>query len=84
MSIVLYGKNGARQVIKGHVDFAGMEKNGWYRNPDMIPADEPDEDKDFVETEEEQAIRQLAKDEGIKNWHNKKIDNLKKELDLAE
>jgi len=25
-------------------------------------------------------IRQLAKEKGIKSWHNKKIENIKKEL----
>ena len=28
----------------------------------------------------EDNIRQLAKEKGIKSWHNKKIENIKKEL----
>lgn len=48
------------------------------------------EGEETVEAEEVQEIlsdddiRQLAKEKGIKSWHVKKIDNLKKELSKEE
>jgi len=27
-------------------------------------------------------LRQLAKEKGVRNWHNKKIENIKKELEV--
>lgn len=76
MSIVLYGKDGARQIVKDSVDFEAMEKNGWYRKLKMVPEDE----NSFTDEE----IRELAKAEGIEKWDKKHIKTLKKELDLAE
>ncbi|MHA1302988.1 MAG: hypothetical protein ACTSPI_04725 [Candidatus Heimdallarchaeaceae archaeon] len=35
---------------------------------------------DRFETLSNKELRQLAKDEGIKSWHNKKIENILKEL----
>jgi len=52
--------------------------------------DEEDEESIVVEAEEvkeilsDEDIRELAKAKGIKSWHVKKINNLKKELDELE
>jgi hypothetical protein len=88
MAIVLYGKDGARQVIKGHIDFEAFEKKGWYRNPDMIPSDEPE-----IEVTEDEStkddklssddIRLMAEEAGIDGWDTKRIKTLKKELNLG-
>lgn len=37
----------------------------------------PEEVKEILDDED---IRKLAKEKGVKHWHNKKIDNIKKEL----
>lgn len=40
----------------------------------------------FVEADEEEMseeeIRALAKEKGVTNWHNKKLDNIKAELNI--
>jgi hypothetical protein len=38
--------------------------------------------KKVSEKNSEEEIRQLAKSKKIRNWHNKKIENLKKELEV--
>jgi hypothetical protein len=38
------------------------------------------QEKPETETPDEETIRALAKEKGIKNWHNKKIENLLIEL----
>lgn len=50
-----------------------------YDDEDEIPIIEDD-----AEEENEEYIRQLAKEQGIKSWHVKSIDNLKKELSEME
>lgn len=47
------------------------------------PSDDDGEEIDLDELSDEQ-VRQLAKEYGIKSWHNKAIDKLKDELAAAE
>jgi len=78
-----------------HFDWEALERAGWYRRPEDIPTENPTipeetyeevsndvTPKEPEESDEDQAVRQLAKDEGIKSWHLKSIENLKKELGL--
>jgi hypothetical protein len=51
----------------------------WDKEDEVIV--EADEVKDILSDDD---IRQLAKSKGIKHWHNKKIDRLKKELEELE
>ena len=54
-------------------DFPAILDQGWFTDPREMEAGEP-----AAATDKE--IRASAKELGIRNWHNKKIETLKKEI----
>jgi len=79
-----------------HFDFPALEKAGWFLSPEDIYKNEVTDKPESIEPEpimeipdtpkddEEETIRQMAKEAGIKSWHLKSINKLKEEMDLAE
>lgn len=74
-----FDENGVCETDDTKIQFILQKKlNGctWDEDEKII---EEDEVKDILDDEE---IRKLAKAKGIKHWHNKSIDRLKKELEV--
>ena len=70
MAIVLFSKDGEKMVVNEY-GFEHYLEAGWLltKVSHAVPVEEPDEE-----------IRLRAKEAGIKNWHNRKIDTLKEML----
>jgi predicted DNA-binding protein (UPF0278 family) len=96
MGVVLYDKEGNSKVADPYGFAAEVEAGKWFLSKEtallsegIIEDSEPEVeeivDEPELETTEiisDDDIRAMAKEAGIRNWHNKRIDRLKDELDL--
>jgi hypothetical protein len=88
MSVALY-KAGSTHTIKGiecemklfnENSFTNMLGSGWFYSPSEC-YEEATEPEDKLDSLDDNEVRSIAKECGIKNWHNKKIARLKAEID---
>ena len=98
MGVTLY-RPGSTHNIKGiqcelrvfnEYNFKVCLDKGWFFSPEECYPKEPvveakqDKKEKPVKKMQDTEIRKLAKDAGIKSWHVKKIDRLKKELEECQ
>ena len=83
MACILW-KNGEKTIVKEAKRVPSMLKRGYSgsREASLTAApSEPKQTEPGAATETEGSVRERAKSAGIKNWHNKKITTLLKELE---
>jgi len=97
MAVILFKKGTGTSQKFNEFGFEYSLENGWCLTKEEALADKPKErppeamspDTEIIEIpgqvddpkNDETEIRQRAKEKGIRNWHNMKLENLVKKLD---
>jgi len=91
---VMKGENYNSKAMERSGWYLRPEDIPYELTPESMIVNEPEEEvvaddveatpDNSVDDDNEETIRQMAKDEGIKSWHVKKIETLKKELGLND
>lgn len=83
MSVWVYRQDEAGKVISSLVAPSRLHQHleaGYVVDPDDFPPTFEEADTNNTGKLSVDEVRAAAKEAGIRNWHNKKISNLKKEL----